>query len=145
MVKCLNIGKNTGQPIYWSISSYKPRALDVFTFEFAILSGFTRKYNSVLLTSIPLSLIKTKKKMDSLLFLIKKHNNNKTVRYIDKLAYKMFITNKIKHGIHHILYCIPNNKLKNVYHTLRNQINCGSQPFFPCPPTYTYGNHDNQS
>ncbi len=29
--------------------------------------------------------------MDSLLFLINKHNNNITVRYNDKLAYKMFI------------------------------------------------------
>ncbi len=31
--------------------------------------------------------------MDSLLFLIKKHNNNKTVLYNDKLAYITF-TNK---------------------------------------------------
>ncbi len=29
--------------------------------------------------------------MDSLLFLIKKHNTNKSVGYIDKLAYIMFI------------------------------------------------------
>ncbi len=29
--------------------------------------------------------------MDSLLFLIKKHNNNKTIGYNDKLAYIMFI------------------------------------------------------
>ncbi len=29
--------------------------------------------------------------MDLLLFLIKKHNNNKTVGYNDKLAYMMFI------------------------------------------------------
>ncbi len=29
--------------------------------------------------------------MDSLLFLIKKHNNNKTVGYNDKLAYLTFI------------------------------------------------------
>ncbi len=29
--------------------------------------------------------------MYSLLFLIKKHNNNKTLRYGDKLSYKMFI------------------------------------------------------
>ncbi len=33
--------------------------------------------------------------MDSLLFLIKKHNYNKTVRYNDKLSFIMFI-NKIK-------------------------------------------------
>ncbi len=31
--------------------------------------------------------------MDSLLFLIKKHNNNKTVRYNDKLAYITFNKN----------------------------------------------------
>ncbi len=29
--------------------------------------------------------------MDLLLFLIKKHNNNKTIRYNDKLAYITFI------------------------------------------------------
>ncbi len=41
--------------------------------------------------SIHLSLFKTKTKDDSLLFLIKKHNNNKTVGYNDKLAYMTFI------------------------------------------------------
>ncbi len=30
--------------------------------------------------------LRLKQKMDSLVFLIKKHNNNKTVRYNDKLA-----------------------------------------------------------
>ncbi len=74
---------------------YKSRALDVFTFEFAILSGFTRKDNCLFCLHLYLfHLLRQKKKMDSLLFLIKKHNN-KTVRYIDKLAYKIFITNKI--------------------------------------------------
>ncbi len=63
-----------------------------FTFKFAILvSHFTRKDNCLLLISIHLSLFKTKTKDDSLLFLIKKHNNNKTVRYNDKLAYITFI------------------------------------------------------
>ncbi len=38
----------------------------------------------------PFTLI-LKQKMDSLLFFIKKHNNNKTVRYNDKLAYITFI------------------------------------------------------
>ncbi len=32
--------------------------------------------------------------MDSLLFLIKKHNNNKTVDYNDKLAYITFNKNE---------------------------------------------------
>ncbi len=46
--------------------------------------------------------------MDSLLFLIKKYNNNKTVGYNDKLAYITFInkTNKTRHGIGHITCCI---------------------------------------
>ncbi len=35
--------------------------------------------------------LRLKQKMDSLLFLIKKHNNNKTVGYNDKLAYITFI------------------------------------------------------
>ncbi len=35
--------------------------------------------------------LRLKQKMDSLLFLIKKHNNNKTVCYNDKLAYITFI------------------------------------------------------
>ncbi len=35
--------------------------------------------------------LRLKQKMDSLLFLIKKHNNNKTVGYNDKLAYMTFI------------------------------------------------------
>ncbi len=35
--------------------------------------------------------LRLKQKMDSLIFLIKKHNNNKTVRYNDKLAYITFI------------------------------------------------------
>ncbi len=39
----------------------------------------------------PITFLRLKQKMDSLLFLIKKHNNNKTVRYNDKLAYITFI------------------------------------------------------
>ncbi len=35
--------------------------------------------------------LRLKQKMDSLLFLIKKHNNNKTVSYNDKLAHITFI------------------------------------------------------
>uniref|UniRef100_A0A671L671 Partitioning defective 3 homolog n=1 Tax=Sinocyclocheilus anshuiensis TaxID=1608454 RepID=A0A671L671_9TELE len=36
----------------------------------------------------PFVFLRLKQKMDALLFLIKKHNNNKSVRYNDKLAYK---------------------------------------------------------
>ncbi len=35
--------------------------------------------------------LRLKQKMDSLVFLIKKHNNNKKVGYNDKLAYITFI------------------------------------------------------
>ncbi len=53
--------------------------------------------------------------MDSLLFLIKKHNNNKTVGYNDKLAcITLTKTNKMRHGIGHMLYYIQTNKLQNV-------------------------------
>ncbi len=52
------------------------------------MSGFTRKYFAYLYTFLFLRL---KQKMDSLLLLIKKHNNNKTVCYNDKLAYITFI------------------------------------------------------
>ncbi len=55
--------------------------------------------------------------MDSLLFLIKKHNNNKTVGYNDKLVYITFINKNKKdeawHRTHHMLYYIPTNKLQN--------------------------------
>ncbi len=51
--------------------------------------------------------------MDSLLFLLKKHNSNKTVGYNDRLAYMMSKTNKTRHGIHHMLYYIQTNKLQN--------------------------------
>ncbi len=48
--------------------------------------------------------------MDSLLFLIKKHNNNKTVGYNDKLAYITFINkneyDEVWHKTHHMLYYI---------------------------------------
>ncbi len=71
---------------------YKPRASDAFTFEFAILSCFTRKDNCLYCLHLYIfHFLRLKQKMDSLLFLIKKHNNNKTVRYNDKLAYKTFI------------------------------------------------------
>ncbi len=44
--------------------------------------------------------------MDSLLFLIKKHNNNKTTGYNDKLAYIIVLTktNKMRRNIHHMQY-----------------------------------------
>ncbi len=50
---------------------YKPRASDVFTFEFAILlSGFTRKDNRLFCLQIYLfRFLRLKQKMDSLLFL----------------------------------------------------------------------------
>ncbi len=38
--------------------------------------------------------LRLKQKTDSLVFLIKKHNNNKTVCYNDKLAYITFINKK---------------------------------------------------
>ncbi len=54
--------------------------------------------------------------MDLLLFLIKKHSNNKTVSYNDKLACIRFIkkTNHMRHGIHQMLYYILTKKLQNV-------------------------------
>ncbi len=62
-----------------------PRA---FTFKFTILvSRFTRKDNCLFcLYLYTFHFLRLKQKMDSLLFLIKKHNNNKTVGYNDKLA-----------------------------------------------------------
>ncbi len=43
--------------------------------------------------------------MDSLLFLIKKHNNNKTVVFNDMSLHNLLTkTNKTKHGIHHMQY-----------------------------------------
>ncbi len=58
------------------------------TFKFVILvSRFTRKYICLLcLYLYTFHFLRLKQKMDSLLFLIKKHNNNKTVGYNDKLA-----------------------------------------------------------
>ncbi len=59
-----------------------------FHFKICILvSGFTRKDNCLFcLYLYTFHFLRLKQKMDSLLFLIKKHNNNKTVRYNDKLA-----------------------------------------------------------
>ncbi len=64
-----------------------------FTFKFTILvSRFTRKDNCLFcLYLYTFHFLRLKQKMDSLLFLIKKHNNNKTVGYNDKLAYITFI------------------------------------------------------
>ncbi len=65
-----------------------------FTFKFTILvSRFTRKDNCLFcLYLYTFYFLRLKQKMDSLLFLIKKHNNNnKTVGYNDKLAYITFI------------------------------------------------------
>ncbi len=43
--------------------------------------------------------------MDSLLFLIKKHNNNKTPGYNDKQAFIILTkTNKMRHEAHAVLY-----------------------------------------
>ncbi len=43
--------------------------------------------------------------MDSLLFLIKKHNNNKTAGYNDKLIHHLLTkTNKMRHEAHAVLY-----------------------------------------
>ncbi len=58
-------------------------------FHFQILvSRFTRKDNC-LFCLYTFHFLRLKQKMDSLL--IKKHNNNKTVGYNDKLAYITFI------------------------------------------------------
>ncbi len=64
-----------------------------FTFKFTILvSRFTSKDNGLFcLYLYTFHFLRLKQKMDSLLFLIKKHNNNKTVGYNDKLAYITFI------------------------------------------------------
>ncbi len=56
--------------------------------------------------------LRLKQKFDSLLFLIKKHNNNKPVGYN---AYIMFINKKrIRWGMAYNSYYIPTNKLQNV-------------------------------
>ncbi len=53
--------------------------------------------------------------MDSLLFLIKKHNNNKTADYNDKLAYIIYYQkNTMRHDIHHMQYYIRIIKLQKV-------------------------------
>ncbi len=64
-----------------------------FAFTFTILvSRFTRKDNGLFcLYLYTFHFLRLKQKMDSLVFLIKKHNNNKTVGYNDKLAYITFI------------------------------------------------------
>ncbi len=63
--------------------------IPLFAFTFMILVlRFTRNDNCLF------CLYLYTLKMDSLLFLIKKHNNNKTVRYNDKLAYITFINKK---------------------------------------------------
>ncbi len=52
--------------------------------------------------------------MDSMLFLIKKHNNNKTAAYND-LLHLLTKTHKMRHdGIHHMQYYIRTVKLQNV-------------------------------
>ncbi len=57
--------------------------IPLFAFTFPILvSCFTRKDNGLFCFHF----LRLKQKMDLLLFLIKKHNNNKTVIYNDKLA-----------------------------------------------------------
>ncbi len=60
-------------------------SLFAFTFKFTILvSHFTRKDNGLFcLYLYTFHFLRLKQKMDSLLFLIKKHNNNKTVHYND--------------------------------------------------------------
>ncbi len=55
----------------------------------------------------PFPFSRLKQKMDLLLFLIKKHLNNTTVRYNDTLAHKTFINkNKYEawHAPHAVLY-----------------------------------------
>ncbi len=62
-----------------------------FHFQIHILvSRFTRKDNC-LFCLYTFHFLRLKQKIDSLLLLIKKHNNNKTVGYNDKLAYITFI------------------------------------------------------
>ncbi len=54
-------------------------------------SRFTRKYNCLFcLHLFTVHFLRLKQKMDSLLFLIEKHNNNKTAGYNDKLAYVIY-------------------------------------------------------
>ncbi len=53
------------------------------------------------------------KKMDSLLLLIKKHNN-KTAGYNDSLHHLLTKTNKMRLGIHHIQHYIRIIKLQNI-------------------------------
>ncbi len=62
--------------------------IPLFAFTFMILvSCFTRKDNGLFcLYLYTFHFLRLKQKMDLLLFLIKKHNNNKTVIYNDKLA-----------------------------------------------------------
>ncbi len=53
-------------------------------------SPFTRKYNYLFcLHLFTFHFLRLKQKMDYFLFLIKKHNNNKTAGY-DKLAYIIY-------------------------------------------------------
>ncbi len=66
-----------------------------FTFKFAILvSALQEKIIVGFAYLYTFYFLRIKQKIDSLLFLIKKHNNNKTVGYNDKLAYITFINKK---------------------------------------------------
>ncbi len=56
--------------------------------------------------------------MDSLLFLIKKHNNNKIAVYNDMSLHNLLTkTNKTKHGIHHMQYYTRIIKLQSLENT----------------------------
>ncbi len=73
--------------------------LSLFAFEFAIFSHVLQENIIVCFAYIysPFTLI-LKLKMDSLLFLIKKHNNNKTAGYNDK-AYIIYEQKRIRWGM----------------------------------------------
>ncbi len=75
------------QPFFISIicDLYFVTGIPLFSFTFMILvSRFTRKDNCLFcLYLYTFHFLRLKQKMDSLLFLIKKHNNNKTVGYND--------------------------------------------------------------
>ncbi len=52
--------------------------------------------------------------MDSFLFLIKKHNNNKTAGYNDSLHNLLTKMYKMRHDTHHMQYYIRTIKLQNI-------------------------------